>query len=59
MVCFKEAAQLNKAECSCMVWLGGIPAFVFVRAGKYGDLLDFVVLCLIFYILTIYGFYFT
>jgi APA family basic amino acid/polyamine antiporter len=55
-VFFKKAAELNK-----LVFLNGLSGhsvlgFGFMFTGKYGDLLDFVVIIvLIFYILTILG----
>jgi APA family basic amino acid/polyamine antiporter len=57
-VFFKKAAELNKAECSCLVYLGAVYlGFGFVSDREYGDLLDFVVIIvLIFYILTILEF---
>ena len=54
---FKKAAHLN--ECSVpawALWAQCIWASALCLTGKYGDLLDFVVIIvLIFYILTIYG----
>ena len=54
---FKKAANLNKAGVpEWALWLQCIWASLLCLTGKYGDLLDFVVIIvLIFYILTIYG----
>ena len=54
---FKKAAQLNKASVPAWsIWAQCIWASALCLTGKYGDLLDFVVIIvLIFYILTIYG----
>ena len=54
---FKKAANLNKAGVpEWALWLQCIWASTLCLTGKYGDLLDFVVIIvLIFYILTIYG----
>lgn len=54
---FKKAAQLNKASVPAWaLWAQCIWASVLCFTGKYGDLLDFVIIIvLIFYILTIYG----
>lgn len=54
---FKQAAKLNHAQVpSWALWAQCIWASVLCLTGKYGDLLDFVVIIvLIFYILTIYG----
>ncbi|MFV8364921.1 APC family permease [Flavobacterium sp. XS1P27] len=54
---FKKAAQLNKASVpEWSIWAQCIWASALCLTGKYGDLLDFVVIIvLIFYILTIYG----
>lgn len=54
---FKKAAQLNKASVPAWaLWAQCISASVLCFTGKYGDLLDFVIIIvLIFYILTIYG----
>lgn len=54
---FKKAAHLNSASVpSWALWAQCIWASVLCLTGKYGDLLDFVVIIvLIFYILTIYG----
>ncbi len=54
---FKKAANLNKAGVpEWALWLQCIWASMLCLTGKYGDLLDFVVIIvLIFYILTIYG----
>lgn len=54
---FKKAANLNKASVpSWALWAQCFWASCLCLTGKYGDLLDFVVIIvLIFYILTIYG----
>ena len=54
---FKKAANLNKAGVpEWALWLQCVWASTLCLTGKYGDLLDFVVIIvLIFYILTIYG----
>jgi APA family basic amino acid/polyamine antiporter len=54
---FKKAAHLNQASVpSWALWAQCIWASILCLTGKYGDLLDFVVIIvLIFYILTIYG----
>ena len=54
---FKKAAQLSKASVPAWsIWAQCIWASALCLTGKYGDLLDFVVIIvLIFYILTIYG----
>jgi APA family basic amino acid/polyamine antiporter len=54
---FKQAAKLNAAQVpSWALWAQCIWASVLCLTGKYGALLDFVVIIvLIFYILTIYG----
>jgi APA family basic amino acid/polyamine antiporter len=54
---FKQAAQLNASQVpSWALWAQCFWAAVLCLTGKYGDLLDFVVIIvLIFYILTIYG----
>ena len=54
---FKKAANLNKSSVPAWaLWAQCIWASVLCLTGKYGDLLDFVVIIvLIFYILTIYG----
>ena len=54
---FKKAAHLNEASVpSWALWAQCIWASILCLTGKYGDLLDFVVIIvLIFYILTIYG----
>lgn len=56
-VFFKKAAQLNKASVPAWsIWVQCIWASALCMTGKYGDLLDFVVIIvLIFYILTILG----
>ena len=56
-VFFKKAAQLNKASVPAWsIWLQCFWASALCLTGKYGDLLDFVVIVvLIFYILTILG----
>ncbi|CAM2812651.1 amino acid/polyamine/organocation transporter, APC superfamily [Flavobacterium succinicans] len=54
---FKKAAQLNKNSVpEWALWAQCIWASALCLTGKYGDLLDFVIIIvLIFYILTIYG----
>ncbi len=54
---FKQAAVLNHASVpSWALWAQCVWASALCLTGKYGDLLDFVVIIvLIFYILTIYG----
>jgi APA family basic amino acid/polyamine antiporter len=54
---FKKAANLNKFDVpGWALWIQGIWASALCLTGKYGALLDFVVIIvLIFYILTIYG----
>lgn len=54
---FKKAAQLNTSSVpSWALWAQCFWASVLCLTGKYGDLLDYVVIIvLIFYILTIYG----
>jgi basic amino acid/polyamine antiporter, APA family len=54
---FKKASQLNKASVPAWaLWAQCIWASALCLTGKYGDLLDFVmIIVLIFYILTIYG----
>ncbi|MEL1253555.1 amino acid permease [Flavobacterium sp. DGU38] len=54
---FKKAAKLNNASVpEWALWAQCIWACVLCLTGKYGDLLDFVIIIvLIFYILTIYG----
>jgi APA family basic amino acid/polyamine antiporter len=54
---FKKAANLNEASVpSWALWAQCFWASALCLTGKYGDLLDFVVIIvLIFYILTIYG----
>lgn len=54
---FKKAAILNKFSVPAWaLWAQCIWASVLCLTGKYGDLLDFVIIIvLIFYILTIYG----
>ena len=56
-VFFKNAAQLNKASVPAWsIWVQCFWASALCLTGKYGDLLDFVVIVvLIFYILTILG----
>jgi APA family basic amino acid/polyamine antiporter len=56
-VFFKKAAQLNKFSVpEWSIWVQCFWASVLCLTGKYGDLLDFVVIIvLIFYILTILG----
>lgn len=54
---FKKAAILNKSSVPAWaLWAQCLWASVLCLTGKYGDLLDFVIIIvLIFYILTIYG----
>ena len=54
---FKKAAVLNESSVPAWaLWAQCIWASVLCLTGKYGDLLDFVIIIvLIFYILTIYG----
>jgi APA family basic amino acid/polyamine antiporter len=54
---FKKAAQLNHASVPAWaLWAQCVWASALCLTGKYGDLLDFVIIIvLIFYILTIYG----
>lgn len=54
---FKKAAELNDASVPAWaLWAQCIWASALCLTGKYGDLLDFVIIIvLIFYILTIYG----
>ncbi len=54
---FKKAAVLNRFDVpEWALWIQGIWASALCLTGKYGALLDFVVIIvLIFYILTIYG----
>lgn len=54
---FQKAAHLNKFSVpSWALWAQCLWASVLCLTGKYGDLLDFVIIIvLIFYILTIYG----
>ena len=54
---FKQAAQLNeKSVPGWALWAQCFWASALCLTGKYGDLLDFVIIIvLIFYILTIYG----
>lgn len=54
---FKKAAHLNEFSVPAWaLWMQCIWASLLCLTGKYGDLLDFVVIIvLIFYILTIYG----
>jgi APA family basic amino acid/polyamine antiporter len=56
-VFFKKAAELNKFSVpEWSIWAQCFWASVLCLTGKYGDLLDFVVIIvLIFYILTILG----
>ena len=56
-VFFKKAARLNKASVpEWSIWAQCIWASALCLTGKYGDLLDFVVIIvLVFYILTILG----
>ncbi|WP_281636055.1 APC family permease [Flavobacterium marginilacus] len=53
----KKAANLNEASVPAWaLWVQCVWASVLCLTGKYGDLLDFVIIIvLIFYILTIYG----
>ena len=53
----KKAANLNSASVpEWALWVQCVWASVLCLTGKYGDLLDFVIIIvLIFYILTIYG----
>lgn len=54
---FSKAATLNKASVPAWaLWVQCLWASVLCLTGKYGDLLDYVmIIVLIFYILTIYG----
>lgn len=54
---FKKAAELNKASVPAWsIWVQCIWASVLCLTGKYGDLLDYVVIIvMIFYVLTILG----
>src|SRR4030095_8364221 len=54
---FKKAANLNSASVpEWALWIQCVWASFLCLTGKYGDLLDFVIIIvLIFYILTIYG----
>ena len=54
---FKKAAVLNDASVPAWaLWIQCVWASLLCLTGKYGDLLDFVIIIvLIFYILTIYG----
>lgn len=54
---FKKAAKLNTSDVpGWALWAQAVWISVLCLTGKYGDLLDFVVIIvLIFYILTIYG----
>ncbi|MFZ4784864.1 MAG: APC family permease [Flavobacteriales bacterium] len=54
---FKKAATLNASGVPARaIWLQAIWASLLCLSGKYGDLLDYVVFCvMIFYILTIAG----
>lgn len=54
---FKKAAELNKHQVpSWSLWAQAFWASILCLTGKYGQLLDFVVIIvLIFYIMTIYG----
>lgn len=54
---FKKAAELNKSSVPAWaLWFQCIWASVLCLTGKYGDLLDYVmIIVIIFYILTIYG----
>ncbi|HRN98987.1 MAG TPA: amino acid transporter, partial [Flavobacterium sp.] len=54
---FAKAGHLNRAGVpSWALWAQGVWASLLCLTGKYGDLLDFVIIIvLIFYILTIYG----
>lgn len=54
---FKKAAKLNTSDVpGWALWIQGVWASALCLTGRYGDLLDFVVIIvMIFYILTIYG----
>lgn len=54
---FKRASKLNSFDVpEWALWIQGLWASALCLTGRYGDLLDFVVIIvLIFYILTIYG----
>lgn len=54
---FKKAAELNKSSVPAWaLWFQCIWASLLCLTGRYGDLLDFVmIIVIIFYILTIYG----
>src|SRR5690606_31945740 len=54
---FKKAKNLNSFHVpSWGLWIQGIWASALCLTGKYGDLLDYVmIIVMIFYILTIYG----
>ena len=54
---FSKAKNLNKFHVpSWGLWIQGVWASVLCLTGKYGDLLDYVmIIVMIFYILTIYG----
>lgn len=54
---FRKAAVLNASDVpEWALWIQGLWASALCLTGRYGDLLDFVVIVvLIFYILTIYG----
>ena len=54
---FKKAAELNKSSVPAWaLWFQCFWASVLCLTGRYGDLLDFVmIIVIIFYILTIYG----
>lgn len=54
---FKKAAKLNRFDVPAWaLWIQGVWASILCLTGRYGALLDFVVIIvLIFYILTIYG----
>lgn len=54
---FNKAKNLNKFHVpSWGLWIQGVWASVLCLTGKYGDLLDYVmIIVIIFYILTIYG----
>ncbi len=56
-VFFKKAANLNKFEVPAWgLWIQCIWASILCLSGKYGDLLDYVIMAvLIFYVLTILG----
>ncbi len=56
-VFFKKAANLNKFEVPAWgLWIQCVWASVLCLSGKYGDLLDYVIMAvLIFYVLTIAG----